>query len=75
MSHKTYENESIFNLPLIYDFDNSDTYYVETFQQTALLVKTMSELSQIPVLDEEGNLSESSKIEITKVNKILNREL
>ncbi len=61
--------------PLIYDFVNDDTYYVETFQQTALLVKTMSELSQIPVLDERGDISESSKIEIVKVNKILNREL
>jgi hypothetical protein len=61
--------------PLIYDFVNDDIYYVETFQQTALLVKTMSELSQIPVLDENGDISESSRIEITKVNKILNREL
>ena len=61
--------------PLIYDFVNDDIYYVETFQQTALLVKTMSELSQIPVLDERGDISESSKIEIVKVNKILNREL
>ena len=61
--------------PLIYDFVNDDIYYVETFQQTALLVKTMSELSQIPVLDENGDISESSRIEMTKVNKILNREL
>lgn len=61
--------------PLIYDFVNDDIYYVETFQQTALLVKTMSELSQIPVLDEKGYVSESSRLEITKVNKILNREL
>lgn len=61
--------------PLIYDFVKDDIYYVETFQKTALLVKTMSELSQIPVIDEKGDVSESSRIEITKVNKILNREL
>ncbi len=61
--------------PLIYDFVNDDPYYVETFQQTALLVKTMSELSQIPVLDEKGYVSKSSKLEIVKVNKILNKEL
>jgi hypothetical protein len=61
--------------PLIYDFVADDPYYVETFQQTALLVKTMSELSQIPVLDEKGYVSQSSKLEIVKVNKILNREL
>ena len=61
--------------PLIYDFVADDPYYVETFQQTALLVKTMSELSQIPVLDEKGYVSQSSKLEIVKVNKILNNEL
>lgn len=61
--------------PLVYDFVTEDPYYIETFQQTALLVKTMSELSQIPVLDEKGYVSQSSKLEIVKVNKILNREL
>jgi hypothetical protein len=61
--------------PLIYDFVADDPYYVETFQQTALLVKTMSELSQIPVLDEKGYVSQSSKLEIVKVNKILNKKL
>lgn len=61
--------------PLIYDFVSTDSYYVETFQQTALLVKTMSELSQIPILDENGYVSESSRIEIIQVNKILNKEL
>ncbi len=61
--------------PLIYDFINDDQYYVEAFQQTALMVKTMSELSQIPVLDEKGFVSEASSIEIRKVNKILNKEL
>ena len=61
--------------PLIYDFVSDDQYYVETFQQCALLVKTMSELSQIPVLDENGYVSESSELEITKVNRILNRNL
>lgn len=61
--------------PLIYDFQDDDIYYVETFQQAALLVKTMSELSQIPVLDDKGYVSKSSRIQIEKVNKILNKNL
>ena len=44
------------------------------FQQCAMLAKAMSELSAVPVIDPEGNLSQLSAIE-TKTRKVLNTEL
>ena len=35
----------------------------------------MSELGQVPVMDDEGNVSESSGIAAGKVLKVLNNEL
>lgn len=61
--------------PLIYDFVNNDKYYIETFQQTALLVKAMSELSQVAILSEKGYVSEASEVQIKKIDTILNRDL
>ena len=61
--------------PLIYDFNNKDKYYIETFQQSALLVKAMSELSQVAILADNGEVSETSKLEVNKIDTILNRDL
>jgi len=61
--------------PLIYDFNTTDPYYVETFKQTALMVKSMSEISQVPIINEKGYVSEESRLQIQQVNTILNREL
>ena len=61
--------------PLIYDFCTDDKYYIDTFQRTALLVKSMSELSQVPILTEKGYVSDESRLQIEQVNKILNSEL
>ena len=61
--------------PLIYDFNTADPYYVETFKQTAMMVKSMSEISQVPIINEKGYVSEESRLQIQQVNTILNREL
>jgi hypothetical protein len=56
-------------------FDTSDQEHVKLFQQCAILAKSMSELAQTPILDNEGNLS-SESVEIAgKTQKILNSEL
>ena len=56
-------------------FDSSDMTQVQLFQQSAIMVKAMSELSQVPILDDEGNLNEQANIVITKTEKVLNTSL
>ncbi|MDY4161106.1 MAG: hypothetical protein SOX94_06325 [Prevotella sp.] len=61
--------------PLIYDYQSEDDYYVRTFQECGILVKAMSELAQVPILDVKGNVSNESGLIIDKTRKILNKEL
>ena len=61
--------------PLIYDFDNNDAYYLETFQKSALLAKAVGDLSQVPLLDENGEVNEESELIQFKMKSILNSEL
>lgn len=56
-------------------FDPSDQEHVKLFQQCAILAKSMSELAQTPILDNEGNLSVESVEIAGKTQKILNSEL
>ena len=61
--------------PYIDHFDNTDMMQVELFQQAAIMVKSMSELAQVPVLDDDGNLNEQANIVAAKTEKILNTSL
>jgi predicted HTH domain antitoxin len=61
--------------PYIDHFDNSDMAQVQLFQQAAIMVKSMSELAQVSVLDEDGNLNERANIVAAKTEKILNTSL
>ena len=61
--------------PYIDHFDNSDMAQVQLFQQAAIMVKSMSELAQVSVLDEDGNLNEQANIVAAKTEKILNTSL
>lgn len=72
---KRIEEQLEYMEPLIYDFCADDKYYLETFQRTAMMVKSMSELSQVPLLTENGYVSNESKLKIEKVNIILNTNL
>lgn len=56
-------------------FDNANQEHVKTFQQCALLAKSMSELAMTPVLDEEGNISQQSGVIVAKTRKVLNSSL
>ena len=61
--------------PLSIDYNTNDEYYTSIFQKVAILIKTMSELAQTPLLDENGNTSaESTKI-IENTYSVLNTEL
>lgn len=69
------ESRLLYLEPLIFDFQNEDDYYLHTFQECAILVKSMSELSQTPIMDEQGNLNKESNLIINKTQKILNKNL
>lgn len=72
---KRIENRLLYLEPLIYDFQNNDEYYVQTFQECAIMVKAMSELSQVPIMDEKGKISHESNLIIGKTQKVLNKNL
>ena len=61
--------------PYVDSFDPNDKKQVKEFQEAAIMVKSMSELAQTPILDEEGNFNENAKIVMAKTEKIINKEL
>lgn len=61
--------------PLVLCFDYNNDEHVKLFQEAALLVKSISELVQVPLLDKEGNLTEQSGLVLSKTEKILNKNL
>jgi len=69
------ENTLLYLEPLVYDFQNDDDYYLQTFQNSAIMVKAMSELSQIPIMDDKGNLNKDTNLIISKTQRILNKNL
>lgn len=60
---------------LIPTFDPNNKNHATVFQRAAILVKSMSELAQTPLLDNEGNLNEQSLVVAEKTKKILNHSL
>lgn len=56
-------------------FDKNNDDHMKVLQQTTLMVKSMSELSQVSLIDENGNLNEQSGLVKGKVNKVLNNNL
>ncbi|MDE5791701.1 MAG: hypothetical protein K2H96_10800 [Muribaculaceae bacterium] len=60
---------------LVSSFDPQNQNHVKVFQRAAILVKSMSELAQTPLLDENGNLNKQSLIMADKTQKILNHQL
>ena len=61
--------------PLSVDYNAHDEYFTSVFQKVAILIKSMSELAQTPLLDDNGNTSaESTKI-IENTYSVLNTEL
>lgn len=60
---------------LIPTFDPNNKNHATVFQRAAILVKSMSELAQTPLLDNEGNLNEQSLVVAEKTKRILNHSL
>lgn len=56
-------------------FSPTNPEHAKTFQRASILVKSMSELAQTPLLDENGNLNKQSLIMVDKTQKILNHQL
>ena len=56
-------------------FDASNKSHATIFNQCGLLVKTMVELSQVPLLGEEGELTDESLSVTVHVKTILNTEV
>lgn len=61
--------------PLIYDFQIEDEYYLNTFRETSLLVKSLSEIAQVPLINKNGMLSNESSVTLANTQKILNKNL
>lgn len=61
--------------PLTINYDISDRYYNSIFQESGLLIKSMSELANTPLLNDDGCASSESAKIITNTYKILNEEL
>lgn len=72
---KRIEKKLLYLEPLIYNFQNEDEYYLQTFQETAIIVKAMSELAQVPIMDKHGNINEKSMLIMSSTEKILNTNL
>lgn len=60
---------------LVLVFNPQNQEHTKIFQRAAILVKSMSELAQTPLLDEAGNLNKQSLIMVDKTQKILNHQL
>ena len=56
-------------------FDPNNEEHVKIFQQTAIVIKSMSELAQVPIMDDDGNVSEISGIAKGKILNVLNNQL
>lgn len=80
LSHVTLElqerivKQMEFLKPLTPCFDTNDEYFLLTFNTVGQLVKTMSEVCQVPVLDKNGDTSSESKLMVTKETNILNKD-
>lgn len=69
-------------LPLLADleslvprFDAGETAHAALFNQCGLLVKSMVELAQVPLFDDDGELSDESFTITTRIRTILNTEV
>ena len=56
-------------------FDAANEEDAALFNKTGQLVKTMVELAQVPLLGEDGDLTDESLTATVGVKKILNTEL
>lgn len=60
---------------LIPSFDVTNTDHAALFNKCGLLVKTMVELAQVPLFDDDGELTDESMTISTRVRTVLNTEI
>lgn len=60
---------------LIPEFDFNDSHCVTVFNTCGRLIKTVAELAQTPLFDQDGNLSADSLMISAKIRTILNTEV
>jgi hypothetical protein len=56
-------------------FDPAESQHAALFNKCGLLVKTMVELAQVPLLGDDGELTDESLTITTRVKKVLNTEV
>jgi len=56
---------------LVANFDTNNMHHKEVFQRTALLMKSIGEIANTPILDENGNVSITSEIVADKARLAL----
>ena len=52
-------------------FDPNDHDHKQIFQKTAIIIKSIGEIANTTVIDEEGNVSEISGVVADKIDTIL----
>jgi hypothetical protein len=60
--------------PLVPNFDTSNMHHKKVFQETALLMKSIGEIANTPILDENGSITVDSVEVAGKIRSILNTQ-
>ena len=60
---------------IIDTFDKTNLDHVKLLQQNTLIAKSMSELSQTPILNKDGNVNDAIDIVVAQTEKVLNKDL
>lgn len=60
---------------IVPDFSTDNPEHVKKFQKAAILTKSISDLAQAPLIDEDGNINQDTLILAESANKILNSSL
>jgi len=58
--------------PLVPNFDTNNLQHKKVFQKTALLMKSIGEIANTPILDENGTITVDSVVVAGKIRSILN---
>jgi hypothetical protein len=60
--------------PLVPDFDTNNLQHKKVFQKTALLMKSIGEIANTPILDKNGSITVDSVVVAGKIRSMLNTQ-
>ncbi len=69
--HKRVKERFLYLRPLLSDFDSDDMYQAEVFQTCGLLCKAIGEIVRVPILEENGQISEDAKLIVNKAKQLI----